>query len=345
MKKAEFWTDGTIPWVTPKDMKVPELYNAPGKITETALGRRSKAVDGTVLIVVRGMILVHSVPIGLVRAPLTFNQDIKGLIPNDGIPGEFLFWALRCSKVRLLQMVTTASHGTKKIDTDQLVALDFYQPPTPKMAHFAAIHRQYFEAQEKRLCAMQDAHATFSSLLSGAFTGKLTAEWEAANVGWIKQQVDLSERLPRLLLLALILERAGRPENAAQAAVLVTALMKYAFLLQMEGNGRRRFYPFIPHHYGPFAKELYADLERLQADGLVTLDESTGEGKARITLADSAHTEAALADLPDVLKEDVVSILDVYGDLDNKALLRIVYDKYPAYLKRSPLRDRTPRRQ
>jgi len=119
----------------------------------------------------------------------------------------------------------------------------------------------------------------------------------------------------------------------------VTALMKYAFLLQMEGNGRRRFYHFVPYHYGPFAKELYADLERLQADGLVTVDDDTDEDKTRITLANAAHADAALANLPDVLKEDVAAILDSYGNLDHSALLKTVYDKYPAYAKKSRVRN------
>jgi type I restriction enzyme S subunit len=185
---------------------------------------------------------------------------------------------------------------------------------------------------------MSDIAATFQALITRAFTGQLTAEWEAVNAEWIAQQVDLSERLPRLLLLALIREQAARAEKIAHAAVLVTALMKYAFLLQMEGNGRRRFYHFVPYHYGPFAKKLYADLERLQADGLVTVDNDTDEDKTRISLADAAHADAALADLPDVLKEDVATILDAYGDLAHSALLKTVYDKYPAYAKKSRVR-------
>lgn len=43
---------------------------------------------------------------------------------------------------------------------------------------------------------------------------------------------------------------------------------------------------------------------------------------------------------PDVLKEEVASILDAYGDLDHKALLKTVYDKYPAYAKKSRVSGR-----
>jgi type I restriction enzyme S subunit len=191
------------------------------------------------------------------------------------------------------------------------------------------------QASERLTEGLKDAGRLFASLMEGAFSGNLTAEWEAANADWIKAQIDLQERLPRLILLAFIRERLARAEKAARAAVLVTALMKYAFLLQMEGNGRRRYYQFVPYHYGPFAKEIYDDLERLKADGLVSLENDTEEDKTRLTLVDPSKAEAALADFPDDLKEDVTAILDAYGDLDHNALLKTVYEKYPAYAKKS----------
>jgi hypothetical protein len=41
----------------------------------------------------------------------------------------------------------------------------------------------------------------------------------------------------------------------------------------------------------------------------------------------------ALADIPGDRKEDMASILDSYGDLDNNALLKTVYERYPVYAK------------
>lgn len=336
-KNKSYWTDGTIPWVSPEDMKIPEIFSVPDKITETALGNRKLAQDGTVLIVVRGMILAHTVPLALVRSPLVFNQDIKGLVPKNGVSGEFIYWALRCSHERLRDLVDTASHGTRKIDTDRLMEMDLFLGSENEMRAFAEMHKRFFTDQEKRLGGRTETAALVDSLLASAFSGELTAEWEAANVDWIAAKVELQERLPRLILLALIRERATRTEKAAQATVLVTALMKYAFLLQMEGNYHRRFFQFVPYHYGPFTKELYTDLERLQTDGLLTVDNGMDEDKTRISLTDPTKAEAALADLPDDLKEDVAAIIEAYGDLDHRALLKTVYEKYPAYAKKSRL--------
>jgi len=236
------------------------------------------------------------------------------------------------------------SSNLASVNSTQVKAFPVPLPPITLQEKFVNAVEQWVQASERLTGGLKDAGKLFASLMDKAFTGQLTAEWEGVNADWIVQQSELQERLPRLLLLALIRERAARAKKAAQAALLVTALMKYAFLFQMEGNGRRRFYQFVPYHYGPFAKELYDDLERLKADGLVTVDNDTNEDKTKITLADPAKAEAALSELPDDLKEDVASILDAYGDLDHNALLKTVYEKYPAYAKKSRVRKRARRR-
>jgi len=211
-------------------------------------------------------------------------------------------------------------------------------PPMPVQKSFVSQVEMLRQATNKCNAGMNDIHAMLQTLMAQAFTGELTADWEAANAGDIAKQTAFHERLPRLLVLALLAEKAKRASRTA-AEVLVTALMKYAFLLQMEGNGGRRWlYQFVPYHYGPFAKELYADLEKLQADGLVTVENDTEEDKTRIALADPAKAEETLADLPEDLREDAATVIETYGELDHNALLKTVYEKYPAYARKSRLR-------
>ena len=59
-----FWTDGTIPWVSPKDMKLSELADSEDHITSAALSQTSLKLlpPDTILFVVRGMILAHTFP-------------------------------------------------------------------------------------------------------------------------------------------------------------------------------------------------------------------------------------------------------------------------------------------
>ncbi len=233
------------------------------------------------------------------------------------------------------------SAGQYNISSTGLRAIRIPVPPLSRQLKFLDQYEQWRQSKVHLEDAFLEAESTFFCLLSRAFTGELTAEWEKANAEWIAEQVEFHEQLPRLILLAFLRERANQAgRKAKEAAILVTAMMKYAFLLQMEGNGRRRLYQFVPYHYGPFAKDLYADLEKLQEDGLVTVDNDTDEDKTRIILADSAKADDALAVLPDDLKEDISAILNTYGDLDHNTLLKTVYEKYPVYAKKSRIRQR-----
>jgi uncharacterized protein YwgA len=175
--------------------------------------------------------------------------------------------------------------------------------------------------------------------LSQAFTGELTAEWETTNTELIIQQQRLYERLPQLLLLAFLHEKQAK-SKAAKTALLVTALMKYVFLFQMEATSRRRLYHFIPYHYGPFAKELYTDLEALREQGFITIDNGD-DIRTRITLTESGELEALFSDLPDDIKEDVAFIEETYGEFSHSELLHEVYEKYPAYAQKSRLKEAT----
>ena len=84
--KAEpsFWT-GTIPWVSPKDMKVEILQDTEDHVSEAAIQNSTTSLvpTGTLLCVVRSGILKHSLPLALTGRPMCFNQDITALVPKD----------------------------------------------------------------------------------------------------------------------------------------------------------------------------------------------------------------------------------------------------------------------
>jgi type I restriction enzyme S subunit len=251
----------------------------------------------------------------------------------------YLFAYLSLSTVRQkLRSMARQAVNQASINQTQLRGFPIMLPPLELQRKLEMAVEQHHLALS-RLAMMEEEMATlFENLLSCAFTGELTAEWEAANAEWIAERQAFYERLPRLVILALLAEKAKRAGRAA-ATVLITALMKYVFLFQMEGNGgRRRLYHFVPYHYGPFSKEVYADLEALEQEGLVRVEKDPEEEKTKITLADAAKIEERLAVLPDDIKEAVAVIIETYGDLDHNSLLEVVYEKYPAYAKKSRLR-------
>jgi type I restriction enzyme S subunit len=132
-----FW-NGSIPWVSAKDMKRLFLEDAEDHISTAAIDDGARLVPpGTLLLLTRGMTLLKDVPICVLRRGMSFNQDVKGLRPKDGVEGLFLAWMLTGNKQRLLAMVNIAGHGTGKLDTDELKALELMLPPPDEQQRIA----------------------------------------------------------------------------------------------------------------------------------------------------------------------------------------------------------------
>ena len=53
-----------------------------------------------------------------------------------------------------------------------------------------------------------------------------------------------------------------------------------------------------------------------------------------------AKADKMLDDVPEETKADVASIIDTYGTLDQRNLLKAVYKKYPAYAKKSRIKKK-----
>jgi type I restriction enzyme S subunit len=81
-----FW-QGDIPWISPKDMKSPDLIDAFDHISVEATELTSAKLHqpGAMLIVVCGMILAHTVPVATLSVPAAINQDIKAMYRSSSI--------------------------------------------------------------------------------------------------------------------------------------------------------------------------------------------------------------------------------------------------------------------
>lgn len=94
---AAYW-EGTIPWVSPKDMKVSLLLDASDHITDDAITNSATSLvpSGTILVVARSGILAHSLPVARAGRPLAFNQDIKAILPDSRkVDPDYLYWFVR----------------------------------------------------------------------------------------------------------------------------------------------------------------------------------------------------------------------------------------------------------
>ena len=185
MENRRFW-DGSIPWVTPKDMKREAIGDSSMRVTEAALRETSLRLIGppAVLMVVRGMILARRVPIAWTTSPLTINQDMKALMPVPGINAEVLARALDSAQDAFASLIDEAGHGTRRLPTGRWRALAVAIPPEDEQALIA----DYLKASTHTImAAIESAHrqAAFlheyrTRLIADLVTGKLDVREAAA---------------------------------------------------------------------------------------------------------------------------------------------------------------------
>ncbi|MFY7875568.1 MAG: restriction endonuclease subunit S, partial [Pirellula sp.] len=131
-----YW-DGAVPWASSKDLKVAELFDTQDHITQKALddGAADLVPPGSILTVVRGMILLHTFPVVVARVPMAINQDLKAVLPKPEITGDFLAWLLRGVSEEILSRTDEAGHGTKVLRIDTWLALQVPVPPKIEQSH------------------------------------------------------------------------------------------------------------------------------------------------------------------------------------------------------------------
>lgn len=157
--KPRLW-QGNVPWFSAKDMKRPRLRDSADHVVDDVFSSTPlrKLPAGTIAIVVRGMILAHTVPISILDVDAAINQDLKALIPKRDLDTSFLAAMLRAQHATILSQVSTAAHGTKKLDSRVLENLRIPFPPVAEQRRIAAIldHADALRAKRRQVLAHLD---------------------------------------------------------------------------------------------------------------------------------------------------------------------------------------------
>lgn len=134
-----YWI-GTIPWVSPKDMKADYIFDAQDHISDAAVAATSVRLipAGALLMVVRGMILAHSFPTAITQRPVTVNQDMKAIVPFDPHIAPFLLLASKALRPQVLRLVERSTHGTCRLPSEALFELPIPIPPLAEQRRIVA---------------------------------------------------------------------------------------------------------------------------------------------------------------------------------------------------------------
>lgn len=123
-----YW-NGTIPWISAATLKGSRISDSDQHLTEAGLHAGSNlAPKGATLVLVRGMALHRETRIGLAQLPVSFNQDVKALVPKEGILPEFLLYALQARSGQIRELVSSAGSGTGVLNTQLLQRLPIWVP-------------------------------------------------------------------------------------------------------------------------------------------------------------------------------------------------------------------------
>ena len=94
MQNKEYWENGSIPWITSKDMKFNILKDSQMHITKKAAMQMNMYPKGTLLMVVRSGILKRHLPLCILGIDSTINQDIKAFSLIDSKLSKWIYYVL-----------------------------------------------------------------------------------------------------------------------------------------------------------------------------------------------------------------------------------------------------------
>lgn len=179
MSHAEYWKNGTLLWVTSKDMKSDLIEDT--LMHTNMLGVENSSAhyieEPAVLFVMRSGILRRTFPVCMIKKPFSVNQDLKALVPADGINLEYLFWACKANERQILDKCMKSGTTVESINSKAL--RDFEIPIAGYKEQIEIAHildnlytkeQQAKEATEKML---EQVNRIKKAILARAFRGEL----------------------------------------------------------------------------------------------------------------------------------------------------------------------------
>jgi len=177
-ENTAYW-NGNVPWASSKDLKSDELSDTQDHITQMAVsdGVANLVPAGSILTVVRGMILLHTFPVVMTRVPMAINQDLKAITSGSNFDSDYLAWLLRGASAEILGRTDEAAHGTKVLRIDSWLSMHVPVPPVREQREIISALRESLAnldaltAEAERAIELLQERRT--ALISAAVTGKI----------------------------------------------------------------------------------------------------------------------------------------------------------------------------
>jgi type I restriction enzyme, S subunit len=187
-ENSAYW-DGDIPWISAKSMHDIYVSESEDMVTEVGANNGTRLIPPkTILILVRGSMLYRRIPICLTTRAVTFNQDVKAIIPAENIVPEFLLYWLMSHENVLLSKVEVTGMGAGKLSTDILENTIIPLPPLAEQKAIAQILGTWDEAIATTEALIEALTLRKRALMQRLLTGEVRfpefdGEWSLSKLG------------------------------------------------------------------------------------------------------------------------------------------------------------------
>jgi type I restriction enzyme S subunit len=156
-------------------MKIEKIRDSINHISEAVFEETTlkKILPNHLLIVVRGMILAHSFPVAVNTVDISINQDMKAIKPISDFDVEYLLNCLIALKRQILELITTAGHGTRKFDSNAMQKLFIPKPPKTLQQKFSDVANKVSIIKSQYQQSLNDLESLYGALSQKAFNGEL----------------------------------------------------------------------------------------------------------------------------------------------------------------------------
>ena len=168
-KSHSEYFEGSIPWVSPKDMKSDIITDSIDHITEEAIANSTTNLVpvGSVLMVVRSGILKHDLPVAINAVQVTINQDMKAFVPGKGITASFLrnfFKAIESDVLSGVRKVTADNIDFKAFQQRQMI-----MPPISLQNEYETFCKQVDKSKVAVQKSLDETQVLFDALMQKYF--------------------------------------------------------------------------------------------------------------------------------------------------------------------------------
>ncbi|TDV46782.1 type I restriction enzyme S subunit [Pseudomonas helmanticensis] len=192
---AEYW-GGSIPWVSPKDMKAETIHSAEELITESGLSGSTTSLvsPGQILLVVRSGILKHTIPAAINEVEVALNQDMKAIqFDSKSCESKFFLRWIQGLNHDLLQAWLKQGATVESIEQDLLAGTIVPTPPPAERHKIVS----YLDREIARIDTLASKKTRFinilrekrGTLITNAVTRGIdpTAKMKVLEASWLRE--------------------------------------------------------------------------------------------------------------------------------------------------------------